>query len=91
MITSEMRVDKLIRRLEEHFEDYNYRKSEETAHRKQSLKKRRKELLLHHFITVGLKSEDGHWITDRSHMEELCRKFYKNLLVSSCEVSIPRF
>lgn len=59
--------------------------------KEKSLEKWGRELLLYHPMMAALQYEDGHRLTDRircinGRMEEICRKYYTNLLASSVDV-----
>lgn len=63
-------------------EGYNLQRRVTVVQRNQSLKKCRRELLLHYSTVATLKSEDDHPMTDRTDMKEICTKFYMNFFGS---------
>ncbi|KAH7695018.1 reverse transcriptase [Aphelenchoides avenae] len=83
------RLSKLCRtKVAEDYENYRNSRLLQTAEKRKSLKKCRRDMTQSQLITGALVDENGQLQTERDAVEEICRNFYTKLFES--KVVVPR-
>ncbi|KAH7706674.1 hypothetical protein AAVH_26088 [Aphelenchoides avenae] len=85
------RLSKLCRsKVAEDYENYRNNRLLQTAEKRKSLKKCRRDMTQSQLVTGALVDDNGELQTERDAVEEICRSFYTQLFESKVEVPRQR-